>query len=534
MRFVAMVFRAYRLPRTIRRRVAGIRFTEVQQERIASVWNHRVWDAPYATVSNFWSSEPPSSAGGNEEGDSGGESADELREGTAGGSYPSNESNGDDDDGDGDDDESDNVSDVDDNTELTDSGEVLRDHEANAAAGFPAESEARAEATELLFGLIMEFSTEEIMDGRPASTLLVYFSGVLGFSAARAGFLPARSYTSYLAGLIYMQRLLFLEYSLPGRAYPLLGIAQRPRTDQVARFQPVRQKYMVAGSQSPFEELFSLLAYGRAVAGSDTPPFLLSWSDDGQTVSHGDKLSISMGQFRRLPEAMLEEASRLCAELMYDWNPPIDLSKVKDNLAETTHGFSFVTHPRNDLSEAYMQLCFRACTDQASSLAPNGNRHGPMISAYLKKVEALSEALGGLMLAAVGGQPRGPCLLDVRVRNHGTAERGLYVYNSFIMYLTRSHKAKRSRTGNSLLRGSCLSRLATSCTSILCTYAHLLTCWRGSRAAYLMSPLHISSERAWSLDANPGPPIASLALLNGSLAWPGAKKSRYGCCGRLP
>jgi hypothetical protein len=58
---------------------------------------------------------------------------------------------------------------------------------------------------ELLFRLLITFCTEEITDGRPASTLLVYFSGVLGFLPNCTGFLPARSYTSHLAGLLYIQ-----------------------------------------------------------------------------------------------------------------------------------------------------------------------------------------------------------------------------------------------------------------------------------------------------------------------------------------
>ncbi|CAF3625531.1 unnamed protein product [Fusarium graminearum] len=60
------------------------------------------------------------------------------------------------------------------------------------------------EVLELLFGLIMAFCMEEVMDGRPDSTLLVYFSGVLRFSADLTGFLPARSYTSNLTALIYI------------------------------------------------------------------------------------------------------------------------------------------------------------------------------------------------------------------------------------------------------------------------------------------------------------------------------------------
>jgi hypothetical protein len=39
------------------------------------------------------------------------------------------------------------------------------------------------EVLELLLGLIMKFSTEEVIDGRLASTLLLYLSRILGFTA---------------------------------------------------------------------------------------------------------------------------------------------------------------------------------------------------------------------------------------------------------------------------------------------------------------------------------------------------------------
>ena len=39
------------------------------------------------------------------------------------------------------------------------------------------------------------------------------------------------------------------------------------------------------------------MAYGRAMAAIDTPPFLLQWSDDGQFVLYDDRLTITIGQF---------------------------------------------------------------------------------------------------------------------------------------------------------------------------------------------------------------------------------------------
>ncbi len=85
------------------------------------------------------------------------------------------------------------------------------------------------ELLELIFQLSITFSTEELVDSQPSSSLLVYFSGILGFTADAHGFLPAKGFTPHLSALIYIQRLLFLEYALPLRPHPYLGIPQRSR-----------------------------------------------------------------------------------------------------------------------------------------------------------------------------------------------------------------------------------------------------------------------------------------------------------------
>ncbi|KAH7199222.1 hypothetical protein BKA60DRAFT_470242 [Fusarium oxysporum] len=432
-RFIAMIFRAFCLPTNVCRRRAGIRFKRSQLKAITAVWNHCIWDQHGATTLSFWQSVRAHSvaeyqASWDERAENSEESVTEDSDDMDSVSESGESENGDEDYG--------YDSDEEEEAEERDG--------ANITANASEENTDLAEMLERLFGLVMAFSTEEVVDGRPASTLLVYFSGILGFTTDSTGFLPARSYTSNLAALIYTQRLLFLEYALPARAYLSLGITQRPRTGQVARLQDVRQKYTVLGSQSPFEELFSLLAYGKAIASSETPPFLLRWSDDGQSVSHGDLLTISMGSFRQLPQALLGEASRLCAELMYDWQPPLDLTSIKDDLTNTTHGFSFVTHPRNGLVDAYLKLSLKACTSLSNPLSRKSSWDRKAVFAYWKKEEALREVLAGLLMMTGGGQPRGPDLLHILLRNCGTAERGLYVYNGFVIYLTRSHKAKRS------------------------------------------------------------------------------------------
>jgi hypothetical protein len=69
---------------------------------------------------------------------------------------------------------------------------------------------------------------ERFIDGRPSSTILVYFSEVLGFSADPSTFERPRNYTSKLSGLVYCAQLCFLKASLPRFAQNSVGWEKRP------------------------------------------------------------------------------------------------------------------------------------------------------------------------------------------------------------------------------------------------------------------------------------------------------------------
>ncbi|RYC80046.1 hypothetical protein BFJ63_vAg17066 [Fusarium oxysporum f. sp. narcissi] len=125
--------------------------------------------------------------------------------------------------------------------------------------------ESAEELLELLFELSLSLIMENFVDGQPGSALLVYFSGILGFSSDCRRFQLAREYCPNLSGLIWVQRLLFLEYALPLHSYPTIGIQQRPQFP-MQRLNKVRKKYMVQGSLSPLAELHNLRNFGQKVA----------------------------------------------------------------------------------------------------------------------------------------------------------------------------------------------------------------------------------------------------------------------------
>jgi hypothetical protein len=234
----------------------------------------------------------------------------------------------DDDDNNDDDKDYYNNNDNDENQDLGE-GDLLEDHEDTDPLA------------ELVFRLSVYFAAEEFTDGQPSSSLLVYFSGVLGVPSDGITFRRARDFAPFLSALIHQQRLLFLEWVLPCRPYPYLGRGARPPRGHLTRLNKLRRRYMCLGCLAPMGEFISLRDYGRSMAWTDGPVFRVRWSDDGETVHYRDS-SLQMTQFRALGHRLLDLAEASCRRLMYDWAPVVDLNRIKDDLCNNQLGFSFV------------------------------------------------------------------------------------------------------------------------------------------------------------------------------------------------
>jgi Orsellinic acid/F9775 biosynthesis cluster protein D len=362
-RFFVLIFRSYRIPVDTRRRLTGIRFKKEQLRQIRAIWEHRVW-SDSVLAQGRW---PGSRDRG---GSSMGNAEDEGEEEEVAMSEEDEEKADEEDDGE-----------VDEETEACVHRELDEDSDDDRSVGRRSEDDEEGgkdrlsnagsavdELLELVFQLSVTFSTEEFIDSQPSSSLLVYFSGILGLSSDARSFLPARKYTPHLSALIYIQRLLFLEYALPLRPYPHLGILRRSRFQQHQHFDVIRQRYMITGSPTPLEEFQSLRNYGRVIARTDPPSFILRWSDDSETVSYGDDFTLTMESFRGLAEHFLTKAEELCDALMFGLEPEIDLVNIKDNLTNIQYSFSFIQHPANKLTDAYLALSTKACTAHRNGL----------------------------------------------------------------------------------------------------------------------------------------------------------------------
>ena len=129
---------------------------------------------------------------------------------------------------------------------------------------------------------------------------------------------------------------------------------------------------------------------------------------------------------------------------MFEWKPWISLDEVRDNFNDRSAGFSFVQHPGNHLTKAYLDLANLACEIGPQSLSRRGTWDWEAVFRYRKKVQSLLLLILG-MFATTGGQfPRSTELSPIETCNSSTSERGIYVYNGSIIFVTRYSKAKRS------------------------------------------------------------------------------------------
>ncbi|KDN66191.1 hypothetical protein CSUB01_12380, partial [Colletotrichum sublineola] len=410
-RFVSLIFRAYRLSNTLRRDVAAVSFTEQHWFACEKVWNHpglesntlqrRECESLTTGISTDLESGDREDASDRDEWEENDSDFDDQQ------SLVSSN----DDEGSQFDDPEDCFCDDSGQNECSTSSDTqcLRQLEAEAV-----EATGAGSLDELLFELIMLFCMQEVQDGDPSQTLLVYFSGILGFTKDFQSFQPPRNYTSHLAALIYIQRLLFLEYAVPQRGYTKMGIPERSRQGSLARLQDVRHRFTVLGAESPFEEMFTLLCFGRKIAANSTPPFVLHWSDDEKTVTVSNGCSITMKDFKSLPKDLIAKADQVCRELLYHLSPIEDLKSVQDDFKKINTGFSFIHHPANRLSKEYLNLCSRACAGTEARLASNGKWRHALVQSYIAKERLFLEHLAVLMHITGGGQPRSSDILHLR------------------------------------------------------------------------------------------------------------------------
>ena len=193
-----------------------------------------------------------------------------------------------------------------------------------------------ARVTEWLFALSCQFVAQIACPGEEQTLPLVHFTSVLGIHSYSLVYRTAYSFTSALSGLIWVCRLIMLEYALPLHEYDsICWPARRSYDDQLSRLHYVRRKYLCRGGFHPTAQLIESLAYGRRIARKEGCRTNISWSSDKEVLTLYDQ-RVTMSAFQGMVWSSIQECQGMLSEAMFGWVPPrLDLHKVRDNMTET-------------------------------------------------------------------------------------------------------------------------------------------------------------------------------------------------------
>jgi hypothetical protein len=285
--------------------------------------------------------------------------------------------------------------------------------------------------------------TEAYRDGKSASTVMVYFAGVLGISADGTTFERPSNYTPKLSALIHVARLCLLEATLPRFDRPRLGWSARPCVGQQKALNKVREAFLCQGSAAPVGELLSLRAYGRTVSRTDGPTFRVDWSSDGNSVKW-DGGELSMERFKSVGHHVVDLINHSMGTIFGAFRPDVNLSMVRDRISEHKNGYSFVYDRANGLNLKHLELSERICADPVHGLTTRNGWNDRAVRRFMKREEKLLERIMAMMYLRGGQSPRVTEFVSLLCWNGAGSSRGLYVHDGAMLYITRHSKARKT------------------------------------------------------------------------------------------
>lgn len=340
---------------------------------------------------------------------------------------------------------------------IQDVREILQQPVVVAEAKAMADTVADNHLDNALMGLIVSLLAQD------TSQLLLYESPVMHYLAIRGvspqtkRFYPSFQYTTYLAHMIWIIRLVILEVTVSEQGWPELGLPSRKEIGAVAgavaeHIHELRRNHLCEGSFSPASSILSQLAFGQAQNRNQSSEANIYWSDDRQTVFFDGK-GVAMAKVRRMCQELTVELEGLLHELLFGQSvKPVPLLQLVDSMGTAQRfqqkGYSFLDHPDNERWKVGWEFMWERMLKADQKLVKSsGSGSGQEkwaeqpYKAYLAREK---QFLLKLMVAMhiQGGQPaRSPEIGSIKVRNSATSSRNIFVINGRVAVVTTYDKS---------------------------------------------------------------------------------------------
>ena len=241
---------------------------------------------------------------------------------------------------------------------------------------------------EKLMQLSIAFITQYFPGGDDLRSPLTHFADVMGISNKLRHFQEPYNYTSYVAALLWMCRLLVMEYALPSRAYTTLGWpAGDTYLDKGGRFISLHRRHLTVGSFGPVNRLVRVLAFGRQSVRAVGRPCLIHWDLDDQGLRLYD-IHLRLDAFKRFVSDGIKSTKKtLYEQLFFGMGPPkIDLMSIRDVISAEKPLYSIMEASVDRLPEGrmFMLNLMKSADPSKHLIDAQGRWNRGKVNEYLK------------------------------------------------------------------------------------------------------------------------------------------------------
>lgn len=311
---------------------------------------------------------------------------------------------------------------------------------------------------EKLLELCMEF-IKQTFDNESESPLC-HFLAVLGIRPKGAGFYPPYNYTPMLAGMLWVNRLLTLEYALPKRHYRTLTAWKHRSSIPLGRkrlehLNEVRVECLLDESCTPSARMGKLMGKGIYLTKKHGRPPNIRWDKDGKTI-YIKGVVCKVTDINKLVKELVKAATDLMEdELLFGTciPPTLDLKKLPiDEMTDFTNGH-WVTEKlsNSEIGGALYMIKFAdTITGDKSLRGINGKDwNWKRVASYLEKKTTFLEILMAITFLTGGQPPRGPEIGSIRFRNTIKDIRNIFVDADGNVFYVISYNKSRAISNDS-------------------------------------------------------------------------------------
>ncbi|CZS75075.1 unnamed protein product [Fusarium graminearum] len=303
--------------------------------------------------------------------------------------------------------------------------------------------------SEALFQLSMMFWTHQDPAGNMSSSAIIYYTAVMGIQQRSLTFNSAYNSTSELAGLMWIGRLLFLEYALPVYSYATLAYEWPCRDhypSQPDRLDAIRKKYLIRGCYTPFGEIIELKAFAKSIVKREGIPGNLSWDPDGQSFTIGHDTTFKLSEFCATHCKAIKLVRERVDEMMLGLEMDIDIDEIQDDLTCRKAGWSFIQDAKNKLADTWERLAdtLRSSSFRGKPFIKGTNWQVDTCIAYLNAGTELSKLTFAASHLSGGLPGRGTEIATIRYINTTLAVRNVFFRGGQIVIIISYNKARAS------------------------------------------------------------------------------------------